>query len=98
METPEINEENCRYRISLGRSGEVAMSRFSNQLEALETEILSDWEDAIDEVVDRFSQLTVEELHNHTMGIENVEKAEERDLLLRKPVLTCYLGGAYWLA
>jgi hypothetical protein len=83
VETPEINEENCRYRISLGRSGEVVMGRFSSQLEALETEILSDWEDAIDEVVDRFSQLTVEELHNHIMGIEDVKKAEERDLLLR---------------
>ena len=81
--TPEINEENCRYRISLGRSGEVVMSRFSSQLEALETGILSDWEDAIDEVVDRLSQLTVEELHAHTMSIEDVEEAEERDLLLR---------------
>jgi hypothetical protein len=83
VETPEINEENCRYRISLGRSGEVVMSRFSSQLEALETEILSDWENAIDEVVDRFSQLTVEELHEHIMGIEDVEEAEDRDLLLR---------------
>ena len=83
VETPEINEENCRYRISLGRSGEVVMSRFSSQLEALETEILSDWEDAIDEVVGRFNQLTVEELHENIMSIEGVEKAEERDLLLR---------------
>ena len=83
VETPEINEENCRYRITLGRSGEVVMSRFSSQLESLETDILSDWEDAIDYVVSRFSQWTVEELHEYIMNIGDVEKADERDLLLR---------------
>jgi hypothetical protein len=83
VETPETNEENCRYWITLGRSGEVVMSRFSSQLETLETEILSDWKNAIDEVVDRFSQLTVEELHEHIMDIEDVKEAKERDLLLR---------------
>ncbi|MFC7175125.1 hypothetical protein ACFQL0_20550 [Haloplanus litoreus] len=83
VETPEINEENCRYRITLGRSGEVVMDRFASQLELLETEVLSDWEDTIDHVVLQFGHMTVEELHEYIMDLDPVKEAEERDLLLR---------------
>ena len=83
VETPEINEENCRYRITLGRSGEVVMARFASQLEELETDVLSEWEDAIDHVVLQFGHMTVEELHEYIMDLDSVKKAEDRDLLLR---------------
>jgi hypothetical protein len=81
--TPEITEENCRYRIKLGRSGEVVMDRFSSQLETLETEVLSDWEDAIDYVVLQFGHMTIEGLHEYIMSSTSVSEAEDRDLLLR---------------
>jgi hypothetical protein len=101
VETPEINEENCRYRITLGRSGEVVMDRFASQLELLETEVLSDWEDAIDHVVLQFGHMTVEELHEYIMDLDPVKEAEERDLLLRgrrvtydsEPWITISAGG-----
>jgi hypothetical protein len=83
VETPEINEENCRYRITLGRSGEVVMDRFASHLEELETEVLSEWEDAINHVVLQFGHMTVEELHKYIMDLDPVKKAEDRDLLLR---------------
>lgn len=83
VETPEINEENCRYRITLGRSGEVVMDRFATQLEELETEVLSEWEEAINHVVLQFGHMTVEELHEYIMDSDPVKKAEDRDLLLR---------------
>lgn len=99
--TPEINEEKCRYRITLGRSGEVVMDRFASQLEALETEVLSDWEDAIDHVVLQFGHMTVEELHEYIMDLDQVREAEDRDLLLRgrrvkydsEPWITISAGG-----
>jgi len=81
--TPEINEEDCRYRITLGRSGEVVMDRFSSQLEVLETEVLLDLEDAINRVVLQFGHMTVEELHEYIMDSDPVSEAEDRDLLLR---------------
>lgn len=81
--TPEINEENCQYQIRLGRSGEVVMDRFSSQLEALETEILSNWEDAINHVVLQFNHMTIEELHEYIMNSDPISEAEDRDLLLR---------------
>ena len=101
VETPEINEENCRYRITLGRSGEVVMDRFASQLESLETEVLSDWEDAIDHVVLQFGHMTVEELHEYIMDLDPVKEAEDRDLLLRgrrvkydsEPWITISAGG-----
>jgi hypothetical protein len=101
VETPEINEENCRYRITLGRSGEVVMDRFASQLEGLETDVLSEWEDAIDHVVLQFGHMTVEELHDYIMDLDPVKKAEDRDLLLRgrrvkydsEPWITISTGG-----
>lgn len=101
METPEINEENCRYRITLGQSGEVVMDRFASQLEELETEVLSEWENAIDHVVLQFGHMTVEELHEYITDLNPVKNAEERDLLLRgrrvkydsEPWITISSGG-----
>jgi uncharacterized protein YwgA len=101
VETPEINEENCRYRITLGRSGEVVMDRFSRMLESLETEILADWENAIDHVILQFGHMTVEELHEYIMSLDAVKNAENRELLLRgrrvkydsEPWITLSSGG-----
>lgn len=101
VKTPEVNEENCRYRITLGISGEVVMDRFATQLKELETEVLSEWENAIDQVVFQFGQMTVEELHEHIMNLDSVKKAEDRDLLLRgrrvkydsEPWITFSAGG-----
>lgn len=99
--TPEINEEKCRYRIKLGRSGEVVMDRFASQLDELETEILSEWENAIDHVVLQFGHMTVEELQEYIMELDPVKEAENRDLLLRgrrvtydsEPWITLSVGG-----
>lgn len=99
--TSEINEENCRYRIKIGRSGEVVMDRFASQLENLDTEVLSDWENAIDHVVLQFSQMTVEELQEYITDLDPVKDAKDRDLLLRgrrvkydsEPWITISAGG-----
>ena len=100
--TPEINEENYRYRIKLGPSGEVVMDRFASQLEDLETDVLSDWEDAIDHIVLQFGYMNVEELDEYIRELDPVKKAEDRDLLLRgrrvkydaEPWITISAGGA----
>lgn len=80
--TPEINEANVRYEISLGKSGRVMMRRFSGLLENLDTEVLSDWENTITEVVEEFGSMPVDELHEHIRGIETVAEADDRDLLI----------------
>lgn len=81
--TPEINEKNGRFEISLGASGRVMMKRFSDLLENLENDVLSEWEDAINLVVTEFGSMTAEELQRHITGIDDVANADDRDLLIR---------------
>lgn len=81
--TPEINEKHARFEISLGTSGEVMMNRFSNLLENLETDVLSDWEAAINDTVNEFGSMTIEELHGYVNSIKDIEEKEDRELLIR---------------
>lgn len=81
--TPEVNEKHARFSISLGMSGRVMMKRFSDLLKNLETDVLSEWESAIDKTVNEFGSMSIEEIHDHVSSIENVENAEDRDLLIR---------------
>lgn len=81
--TPEINEETCRFKITVGRTGEVVMSRFSDMLEGLETDILADWKTAIDHTIDEYAGMSITEFHNHVTQIDEVNEKENRGLLLR---------------
>lgn len=81
--TPEITEKHARFEISLGASGKVMMNRFSEMLENLETDVLSEWENAINEVIREFGSMSIEELHDYVNGIDDVNNAGDRKLLIR---------------
>lgn len=81
--TPEINEEKGRFEISLGMAGRVVMERFSAILEGMETDVLSEWETAIDTVVAEYGAMSIDQLQTRIENIDDVQAADDRDLLLR---------------
>jgi hypothetical protein len=81
--TPEVNENNRRFKISLGGSGEVMMERFSGLLQNLSTDVLSEWENAITTVVGEYSSMSIQELYDHVSSIDDVSEADDREVLIR---------------
>lgn len=59
------------------------MERFSEMIESAQTHVLFEWENSIDMITDKIAPLTVSELEAQIKDIEDVEKAEDRDLLIR---------------
>ncbi|SEH11558.1 hypothetical protein SAMN04487967_0407 [Natronorubrum sediminis] len=81
--TPEITEQHTRLEISLGASGRVMMGRFSEMMADLDTDVLSEWESAINAVIEEFGPMSIEEFHNYVNDIEDVRNADDRKLLIR---------------
>lgn len=81
--TPEVNENGARFEISIGGSGEVLMDRFAGILQNLSTDVLSEWEEAIVTVVNRYSSMSIEELQNDVNSIEEVNKTDDRGILIK---------------
>lgn len=81
--TPEITEQHARFEISLGASGRVMMDRFSEMMDDLETDVLSEWESAINVVIKEFGSMSIDELYNYVNDIEDVRNADDRKLLIR---------------
>lgn len=81
--TPEINEEEGRFEISLGPAGEVVMERFSEMIDNTQTDVLFEWQNSIDMVTAKVASMTVSELENRIENIEDVQEKEDRDLLIR---------------
>jgi hypothetical protein len=81
--SPEINEEDGRFEIGLGPAGEVVMERFSEMLENVQTHVLFEWDKSIDMITAEVASMTVSELETWIENIEDVQEAEDRDLLIR---------------
>lgn len=81
--TPEITEQHARLEISLGASGRVMIGQFHEMMNNLETGVLSEWESAINTVIEDFGSMSIEELHNYVCDIEDVRNADDRKLLIR---------------
>lgn len=81
--TPEINEEGGRFKISLGPAGEVIMERFSKMIEDAQTDVLFEWVDSIDMITAEVASMSLGELESWIENIEDVQDAEDRDLLIR---------------
>lgn len=81
--SPEINEEDGRFEIGLGQAGEVVMERFSEMIEDVQTHVLFEWETSIDMITAEVASMTVSELEAWIENIDEVQEAEDRDLLIR---------------
>jgi hypothetical protein len=81
--TPEVNEEEGRFEISLGPAGEVVMERFSEMIDNAQTDVLFEWQKSINMITAEVASTTVSELESRIENIEDVQEKEDRDLLIR---------------
>lgn len=82
-DTQEINEEDGRFEIGLGPAGEVVMERFSKMIENAQTHVLFEWEKSIDMITAEVASMSLSELETWIKNIDDVQEAEDRDLLIR---------------
>lgn len=83
--TGEVAEKNRRYAIELSAQGEIMVERFYNQIESTDSFIISAWNQAQTEEIQKAAQMNHSEFREHVNQIEGVQTTEKGGELLIGP-------------
>lgn len=83
--TGEVAERNRQYAIELSAQGEIMVERFYNQIESTDSFIISAWNHAQTEEIQKVAQMTHSELMEHVNKIDGVQTTAKGGELLIGP-------------